>query len=189
MNLGAAIESLLFVAGEEGLTLEELALLVEQPAEVMKYGVLKLAEKYRNEPASGIELAIIDGRFQLVTKKCYAEIIKQYAVSPFAVQLSQAALETLAIIAYRQPVTRLEIDEIRGVHSSAMVKKLIHHDLVKEKGRRETPGRPILYGVSDYFYQYFGLKSLTDLPVLDEILKPEAVTIKNLLATDGSAAD
>lgn len=173
MNLVAAIESLLFVAGEEGLTLEELVQLLEVPTATVQYKILKLAEKYDLAATSGIELILIDGRYQLVTKKEFADVIKQYAISPFAAQLSQAALETLAIIAYRQPVTRLDIDDIRGVQSSAMIKKLVHRDLVKEQGRKETPGRPILYVVTEYFYQYFGLQSLEDLPDLNQLLSQE----------------
>lgn len=173
MNLVATIESLLFVAGEEGLTLEELIQLLEAPTAAVQYELLKLAEKYTLAATSGIELILIDGRYQLVTKKEFADVIKQYAISPFAAHLSQAALETLAIIAYQQPVTRIEIDDIRGVQSSAMIKKLIHRDLVKEQGRKETPGRPILYVVTEYFYQYFGLQSLGDLPDLNQLLSQE----------------
>lgn len=182
MNLVAAIESLLFVAGEDGLSEEELTLLLEAPTYKIIYATLRLTEMYHRDSNRGIELVIIDGHYQLVTKKVYAKIIKQYAISPFAVQLSQAALETLAIIAYQQPVTRIEIDNIRGVQSNAIIKKLLHRDLIKESGRKESPGRPILYGVTDYFYQYFGLQSIEELPELNELLTQEELDEDSLFS-------
>lgn len=102
-------------------------------------------------------------------KKEYAEVIKSYAISPLSTNLSQAALETLAIIAYKQPLTRMEIDEIRGVQTSGALQKLTLRGLIEEKGRVEGPGRAILYGTSRYFLDYFGLKKLSELPKISDL--------------------
>ncbi|MGP6140065.1 MULTISPECIES: SMC-Scp complex subunit ScpB [unclassified Jeotgalibaca] len=159
-----SLESLLFVAGDEGLTLEEMTALLEiTPLEAHNL-VSLLKQAYEQNQGSGLTIIETRNRYQLATKRQYSELIKQYAVSPFTSHLSQAALETLAIIAYKQPITRIEIDEIRGVQSSSMLQRLILRGLVKDLGRSETPGRPINYGTSEYFMNYFGLKDLDDLP-------------------------
>ncbi|AMB92063.1 SMC-Scp complex subunit ScpB [Aerococcus christensenii] len=173
MNLIGQCQSLLFVSGEEGLSLVELASLVDQPQEKVRYALLVLEEELSHNPHSAIRLGKVKDRYQLVTKSAFSETIKTYARSPFALKLSQQALETLAIIAYQQPITRLAIDEIRGVGSSAMIQRLMMHDLICEAGRQNSPGRPILYQVTDYFYQYFGLKNLSDLPDLETIKAQE----------------
>lgn len=163
-NKMGAIESLLFIAGDEGLTLEELTALLEiSPLEAHNL-IIGLKQAYEVNDASGLTIIETRNRYQLATKREYSELIKQYAVSPFTSHLSQAALETLAIVAYKQPITRIEIDEIRGVQSSNMIQRLVLRGLVKELGRAETPGRPIIYGTSEYFMNYFGLKDLEDLP-------------------------
>lgn len=159
-----ALESLLFIAGDEGMTLEEMAALLEiTPLEAHNL-VLALQKSYEESENSGLTVIETRSRYQLATKRQYSELIKKYAVSPFISHLSQAALETLAIIAYKQPITRIEIDEIRGVQSANMLQRLVLRGLVKDLGRAETPGRPIIYGTSDYFMNYFGLKDLEDLP-------------------------
>ncbi|AMB99705.1 segregation/condensation protein B [Aerococcus urinaehominis] len=165
----AALQALLFVAGDDGISLTDLSQLLGKKAEVVTYHLMRLAKKLAQDNDSGLRLTLIDGRFQLVTKKNQANIVQQYAISPFSAKLSQAALESLAIIAYRQPITRLEIDEIRGVQSSAMLQKLLQRDLIEVVGRQNSPGRPLLYQVSDYFYQYFGLSSLDQLPDLTSL--------------------
>ncbi|MBM6613712.1 SMC-Scp complex subunit ScpB [Desemzia sp. RIT804] len=164
----AAIEALLFVAGDEGLSLEEIATLLETSTQKVYAELMKLQEKYKiNE--SGLTLLEVGNRFELATKKEFSMVVKKYAASPFATNLSQAALETLAIIAYKQPITRMEIDEIRGVQSSGSLQKLVLRGLIKERGRVETPGRPILYGTTDYFMDYFGLKEMSELPDITEL--------------------
>lgn len=173
MSFLGKIESLLFVSGEEGLTLDELATLLEQKREKVSYDLLRLKQVYAQNESSGLQLVRINQRYQLVTKPQYAQTIKQYAESPFAQKLSQAALETLAIIAYKQPVTRIAVDEIRGVQSSAMIQKLEHRDLVTIVGRQDSPGRPNLFGVTPYFYQYFGINSIEELPDLAELFSEE----------------
>lgn len=167
MNLQSQLESLLFVAGDNGLRLEEIMRLlgVYEPKALYLLAVLKI--KHDNDPTSGLQLQQFGHKYQLVTKAFNQEIIERYAQSPFANKLTQAGLETLAIIAYQQPITRLQIDEIRGVQSQAMLQKLMRYDLIEEIGRQDSPGRPILYGLTDYFYQYFGLATLADLPSID----------------------
>lgn len=164
----ATIEALLFVAGDEGLSLEEAASLLESTTQEVYAALMKLQQKYKSRD-SGLTLLEVGNRFELATKKDYSAVIKKYAASPYATNLSQAALETLAIVAYKQPITRMEIDEIRGVQSSGSLQKLVLRGLVQEKGRVETPGRPILYGTTEYFMDYFGLKELGDLPDISEL--------------------
>lgn len=160
----AALESLLFVTGDEGISLEELTSLLNITSLKAHKLVTSLRQRYDSDNSSGLTIIEARNRYQMATKRQYSEIIRKYAVSPFMSQLSQAALETLAIVAYRQPVTRIDIDDIRGVQSSSLLQRLMLRGLVKELGRAETPGRPILYGTSDYFMNYFGLKDINELP-------------------------
>lgn len=159
-----ALESLLFVAGDEGLHLEEIVSLLDVTPFEARDILAELTYRFEENPQSGLTLIETRQRFQLATKAEYAELIRQYAVSPFTSRLSQAALETLAIVAYKQPITRMEIDQIRGVQSSGMLQRLIIRGLVKEIGRDDTPGRPIIYGTTEYFMNYFGLKDMEELP-------------------------
>lgn len=163
-NKVAALESLLFVAGDEGLNVQEITSLLDvTPIEVLNL-IKTMRKAYDDNQNTGITIIEIRKRYQLATKKEYAEIIRKFAISPFSANLSQAALETLAIVAYKQPITRIEIDEIRGVQSSSLLQRLLIRGLVKEVGREETPGRPIIYGTTEYFMNYFGLQDMKDLP-------------------------
>lgn len=169
MTLQGAIESLLFVAGDEGLSLTDLELLLDHPTQDIQNALDHLHEKYLADEFSGLALVVFAHRYQLVTKGQYANVIKEYATAPFATKLSQASLETLAIIAYKQPITRAEIDQIRGVQSSGTLQKLQLRDLIQPLGRQDTPGKPIMYGVSEYFMNYFGVTDLSDLPKLEDL--------------------
>ncbi|OYQ67059.1 SMC-Scp complex subunit ScpB [Aerococcus sp. 1KP-2016] len=184
MSAVGAIESLLFVAGEDGIAIDELANLLEIRQEWAFYYVMVLGQKLKNDDQAGLRLTVINERVQLVTKSEYGQIVKNYAVSPFATKLSQAALETLAIIAYQQPITRMAIDDIRGVQSSNMIHKLLERDLIMEQGRQNSPGRPIIYGVTNYFYQYFGLESLEDLPDIHNLVLDGSVNEETLFKID-----
>lgn len=173
MNLNATIEGLLFVAGDEGLSLDQLDdLLPENPATI-SHALTTLKQNLQADHQRGLVLLQFGEHFKLATKKELAPVIKQYFAAPLSTNLGQATLETLAIIAYKQPVTRVDIDEIRGVQSSGAIQKLILRQLIEAKGRKEAPGRPILYGTSAFFLDYFELKDLTELPPLPE---PEALT-------------
>ncbi|EST90651.1 segregation and condensation protein B [Vagococcus lutrae LBD1] len=169
MTLQGKIESLLFVVGDEGLTLDELAYLCEDNTATIYRMIEQMNERYASETHSSFYIIETGHRFTLVTKKEYAPLLQKYAQSPMSNKLSQASLETLAIIAYKQPVTRAEIDEIRGVQSSGALQNLVTRHLIKEVGRVEGPGRPILYGVTDYFMNYFGLEQLSELPSISEM--------------------
>lgn len=170
MNIQGAIESLLFIAGDTGLSVSELVTLVQCTGTQVEETLELLQEQYANDETKGLAIVSFAGRYQMVTKGKYAHIIKEYAISPFATKLSQASLETLAIIAYKQPITRLEIDQIRGVQSSGALQKLQMRDLIEAKGRAEGPGKPILYGTTDYFMNYFGITDFTQLPEIDEFM-------------------
>ena len=168
MNELATIEALLFVAGDDGLTLEELSKLTDRPMASIAELLEKLEEKYRVDDESGLLLLETALKFQIVTKKKYASHIKRYAQSPFSQTLSRALLETLAIVAYKQPVTRVEIEEIRGVQVAGNLQKLKTRQLVEEVGRLDRPGNPLLYATTPFFLDYFGINSLDELPELSE---------------------
>ena len=160
----ALLEALLFVAFEPVSTKR----LVEISGVDKKLVQELLAELAADYAGRGFRLTEIAGGWQFLTPEEYAPYIEKL-YNPRAQQLSRAALETLAIVAYRQPVTRLEIDNIRQVKSDAVLNKLMEKALVKEVGRREGPGRPILYGTTREFLAAFGLASLAELPPLADI--------------------
>lgn len=169
MNQLSQIEALLFVVGEEGIELEEMAYTLERATAEIYQSLTTLREKYEKDPSSAFTILEVGNRFVLTTKKHFAPLLKEFARSPLANRLSQAALETLSIIAYKQPITRGEIDDLRGVQSSGAVQTLAARQLIEEKGRVEGPGRAILYGTTSYFMDYFGLKDLTELPDVQQM--------------------
>ncbi|MCC5889136.1 MAG: SMC-Scp complex subunit ScpB [Alkalibacterium sp.] len=163
----AAYEALLFIAGEEGLKLEELAQLTRSTADHVSVSLDKLKSKYEADENSGLTLIETADNVRLVTKKSFSPLIQLYAQSPLSKQLSKASIETLAVIAYKQPITRMEIEEIRGVQLSSSLQKLKLRQLIQEIGRLDAPGKPVLYGTTEYFLDYFGLNDLTELPELE----------------------
>lgn len=169
MNDLGMIEAILFVAGDEGLTLEELSKLTDKSIDAMAILIEDLAIKYHNDEESGLLLIETANKFQMVTKKEYGEAIKRYAQSPFSQTLSRPLLETLAIVAYKQPITRIEVEEIRGVQVASNLQKLRTRQLIEEVGRLDKPGRPLLYGTTPYFLDYFGVNSIEELPELADL--------------------
>ncbi len=167
-NWSSIVESLLFAAGDEGLTLKQISQVLEIDDKLAEEVLCKLMEDYNCNPDRGIMIVELAGTYQLATKKENAPYLKKLVESPQTTTLSQASLETLAIIAYKQPITRAEIEEIRGVKTERPLQTLVGKGLVKEVGRLEGPGRPILYGTTKEFLDYFGLKSLDELPPLPE---------------------
>jgi len=160
----AALECLLFVASEP-LSLETLTEVVG----LSKVDLETILAELNNEcksPARGIQLVKLAGGFQIVTKPELALYIEKL-YKPHASLLSQAAVETLSVIAYRQPVTRAEIEQVRGVKVEGVLAGLIDKKLVREVGRKEGPGRPIIYGTTKEFLVYFGLNSIDELPVIE----------------------
>ena len=162
-TLKSIIEGLLFMAGDEGLSLKQLAEITELRADMVGDALKELKSDYKRAKR-GLQIVEIAGMFQMATLKEHAVYFERMAYSPSRSSLSQAALETLAIVAYRQPITRVEIEEIRGVKSDRAIQTLVHKDLIEEVGRAEAIGRPILYGTTKSFLDYFGLASLNELP-------------------------
>ncbi|MFS0672714.1 SMC-Scp complex subunit ScpB [Ornithinibacillus sp. 179-J 7C1 HS] len=171
-NVKAILEGLLFACGDEGITIRELAKIMEISEKAVEHLVEEL--KYDYEHASrGIMMMESHNVYHLTTKPEHSEYYKRLVESPQSSRMSQAALETLAIIAYRQPITRSEIDEIRGVKSDRPVQTLLARSLIEEVGRKDGVGRPVLFGTSKDFLTYFGLTSLEELPPLPDNFDPE----------------
>lgn len=167
MNLKAILEGILFVVGDEGISIDKLSKVLD----ISLADLNKILDEYMTDLESsdrGLQLEKYNDNYKLVTKKEHAEYYKKLVDNEVSDVLSPAALETLAIIAYNGPITRNMIDEVRGVNSIYVIRKLVLKNLVKEVGRSEMAGRPILYGVTDQFLDYFGLKSLDDLPTISE---------------------
>jgi segregation and condensation protein B len=166
LPLSMKLEALLFVAPEPVTTAQMAAALDVAPS-VIERGLNELDATLSGR---GLRLQRHGGRFQLTTAPELAELIERFLGLEATTHLSRAALETLAIIAYQQPVTRPQIDAIRGVNSDSMMKSLLHKGLILESGRADGPGRPILYSTSPEFLQHFGLNSILEMPPL---AKPE----------------
>ncbi|MFC7365673.1 MULTISPECIES: SMC-Scp complex subunit ScpB [Bhargavaea] len=166
-QLAGQVESLLFVAGDDGLTAKQLAELTGTDKEDVERALAQIAEMCRTE-GRGLQVVELAGTFRLATKQEHADAVRRLLENPTTQALTQASLEVLAIIAYRQPITRVEVEEIRGVKSERPIQTLVSRGLVKEAGRAEGTGRAILYGTTDAFLDHFGLASLQDLPPLNE---------------------
>ena len=178
----AVIEGLLFISGDEGLTLDELEKILEIDINELKKIIKELYKDYQNVDR-GIKLELLGNHFKLTTKQVHKEYYKKLIKDEETNKLSQAALETLSIIAYNEPITRLDIDEIRGVSSNFIIKKLVLKGLIEEKGKSDAPGRPTLYGVTSNFLDYFGLGSTKDLPEIKSKNKEETKEDNNLFNT------
>lgn len=162
----ALIEAILFLS-HEPLTEASLASTSQLSEDVVKICLETLKEKYTSEN-SGVELAQITGGWTLVPKKYLWDVLKEKYGNKSEGRLSRSAIETLSIIAYSQPITRAEIEAIRGVSADNMVRLLIERNLIKEVGRKDIPGKPIQYGTTKEFLKFFRLNSIADLPKLDE---------------------
>jgi len=164
-DIKSAIESMLFVSGEP-LALRELSNNLELKEKNVEEILSEMANEYEDK-SRGIRLISINGAYQLVTKSENSDFVQKLLKKNKKHSLSQASIESLAIIAYKQPITRIDIDEIRGVKSESAIARLIERGLIKDIGRLEVPGRPILYGTTDEFLRQFGLKTIKELPSLD----------------------
>lgn len=160
------LEGLLFVVGDEGISLNTLCEVMDLTETEVKSLLKSLKEEYQNDNR-GITINYLGDAFKLTTKSEHKEYYKKLVVNPETDVLSPALLETLAIIAYNGPITRLEIDELRGVDSTYVLRKLVARDLVKVSGKSELPGKPNLYVVTNLFLDYFGLATINDLPKID----------------------
>ena len=166
-NIEAIVEGLLYVVGEDGVRIEQLAMVIEKSLEDTKTILENIQRKYAEE-IYGIELVGYGSVYKFITKSAVYTYAQALFGSAKQNTLSQAALETLAIIAYKQPITRVEIEELRGVSAEVMLRKLQARNLIREAGRSEAVGRPILYEVTEEFMDSFKLYTLNELPDLPE---------------------
>ena len=162
----AAIEAILFTMGES-VEAEKIAVAIEHDVDTTVKIIHNMMDKYENEDR-GIKIIELEGSFQLCTKEEYYDNLIRICSQPRRYTLTDAALETLSIIAYKQPVTKIEIEKIRGVNSDRSVNKLVELELVKEVGRLDAPGRPMLFGTTEEFLRTFGVGSIDELPVISE---------------------
>ena len=162
-NKLAALEGLLFVVGDDGLSINQMMEILEIEHDEAMELINKLKEEYENINR-GIRIHFLGNTFKLTTKQEQQKYYQKLLVNEENNTLSNSALETLAIVAYNEPITRVEVDEIRGVQTSQMIRKLVAKGLLKECGRSELPGRPILYKTTSEFLDYFGLSDISELP-------------------------
>lgn len=166
----AILEGLLFVVGEEGLTFDQIEDVLEIDEEESKRLLYELKHDYEDENR-GLRIDFLGNRFKLTTKYEHREYYQKLLENPETNTLSQAALETLAIIAYNEPITRVQIDAMRGVGSTQIIRKLVAKGFIKEVGRSDLPGRPILYETTSEFLDYFGLSTIKDLPDMNSFIE------------------
>jgi len=175
-NLKSVVEALLF-ASEKPLAIEQMRNALDnlEATEIRK--ILENLKAEYEQSNRGIRLAEIAGGFQMITAPGYSAFLKKLFKGRRVERLSRPALETLAIIAYKQPLTKLEIESLRNVNADGVMKNLLDKNLVRISGRKKAPGRPFVYGTTRQFLEYFGLKSLEELPKLEELsnLAPQAI--------------
>lgn len=174
MNKLGVLEGLLYVQGDEGLSLDLMMDVLEVEEEEAKTLVMELKKRYE-EDSFGLRIHYLGNTFKLTTKEEHASFYSKLLTNPSSSSLSMPALETLAIIAYNEPITRLKIDELRGVDSVYILRKLLAKGFIKECGKADIPGRPILYKTTDSFLDYFGLSTKDDLPNIDDLIEKEEI--------------
>ncbi|SHG65483.1 MULTISPECIES: SMC-Scp complex subunit ScpB [Virgibacillus] len=178
-KLKAIVEGLLFASGNEGITIKQLSDVLEVTEATIELVLDELKQEYESTDR-GIRMMQAHEVFHLTTKPEHSHYYKKLLETPQTTRMSQAALETLAIIAYNQPITRTEIEEIRGVKSDRPVQTLLSRLLIEEVGRKDTVGKPILFATTKEFLTYFGLTSLQDLPPLPDANDEEVETEADL---------
>ena len=171
MNLESIIEGILFVVGDEGITIKEICDCTDASEEEVKSALTNLRKDYES-PSRGLRISFLGNTFKLTTKSEHKEYYEKLVTESHGFTLSNASLETLAIIAYNEPITRIRVNNIRGVDSSQVVRKLLARGFIKECGREDSIGHPTLYKTTDEFLDYFGLATKNDLPKLDIKDKP-----------------
>ncbi|MBQ8473111.1 MAG: SMC-Scp complex subunit ScpB [Bacilli bacterium] len=168
MNLKGVLEGILFVVGDEGITVSSLLEILNVDKETLKNFIIELKNDYEKSDR-GIRLSILGDAFKLTTKKEHKDYYEKLLENDENNTLSNSAIETLAIIAYNEPITRIEVDEIRGIQSGPMIRKLVAKGFIKEVGKSDAPGRPILYKTTSEFLDYFNMSSLKELPKIDAV--------------------
>ena len=163
MNKKAILEGVLFIVGDEGVTVEEIKNILEVDNEEIKQIFMELKKDYE-KPDRGLRISYLGNRFKLTTKEEHREYYEKLVIDTKSSGLSNAALEVLAVIAYNEPITRLKVDEIRGVNSSQIVRRLLARGFIKVCGKDDSVGKPNLYKTTNEFLDYFGLSSKSDLP-------------------------
>lgn len=161
------IESILFASGDP-VSAKEIGQLLELDVRTVRKLLSKMCDCFNFE-RRGLQVIIVNDTYQLATRPEYSDYIEKYLGQERAQSLSQASLETLAVVAYKQPVTKAEIEAIRGVKCDYIINTLVNRGFIQEVARKDTPGRPILYGTTDLFLRSFGLTSLEDLPPLESM--------------------
>ncbi|KGH71656.1 SMC-Scp complex subunit ScpB [Oenococcus oeni] len=164
----AQLFALVFVSGDDGIDLQSISKITGFDRSAVQSDLESLSNRLEEDQQNPIKLVENDQVYRLVTKSKFAPLLKKYYQTPVANSLSKASLETLTIIAYKQPVTRIEVDKIRGVNSSGAISRLVSRDLIQESGRKVEVGRPLLYTTTNFFLDYFGLKKIDDLPELPD---------------------
>lgn len=159
------VEGILFVVGSDGVTVNDIKNIINVSDKTILSILDDLSDDYKSEDR-GIQIEKFGDRYKLVTKKEHLEYYKKMVNSEKNSELTDSSLETLAIIAYNEPITRIKVEEIRGVSCRHSIRKLLVQGLIKECGKSDLPGRPMLYGVTDDFLDYLGIKSLEELPTL-----------------------
>ena len=163
MNKKAVLEGILFIVGDEGTTLDEIKSILDINDEEVKSLLMELKKDYESNDR-GLRISYLGNAFKLTTKEEHKEYYEKLVTNSRTTNLSTAALEVLAVIAYNEPITRLQIDEIRGVNSAQIVRKLLAFGLIKVCGKQDSLGKPNLYKTTNEFLDYFGLSSKDDLP-------------------------
>ncbi len=165
-QLEAQVEAILFAMGES-VEIEKIAKGIKRDVKTTRKVIQKLMEKY-NQQNSGLKIIPLENSYQMCTKPEYYDALIRVASQPKRQVMTAVLLETLSIIAYKQPVTKVEIEKIRGVKSDHAVNKLVEYELVEEVGRLDAPGRPLLFGTTEEFLRRFGLPSIEQLPPIDQ---------------------
>jgi segregation and condensation protein B len=181
-SVRAAIEALLFVS-ERPLYVEQIKKVLGLGTEDVKLAIESLKSEYE-APKRGMRICEIAGGFQMVTAREMSPFLKKLYKNPQSERVSKQALETLAIIAYKQPVTKLGIESLRNVNIDGVIKSLLERQLIRIAGRKKAPGRPKVYGTTREFLECFGLKSLEDLPKVDNIILPKVEEGEVVLNTE-----
>jgi len=186
-HVKGAVEALLFVS-DKPISVDQIreSLQTVDP-ETIQQAIRSLQQEY-SQRSAGLSIEEIAGGYQMVTRPAHAAAIRNFFKTRHKEKLSKPSLETLAIIAYKQPVTRADIEAIRGVNSDGVVTHLMDKELIKIVGRKDVPGKPYMYGTTRYFLEYFGLKSLKSLPTLEEFPDLQAPDIDQEMEVDPALA-